>query len=221
MAEPSEEKEIFALMMMDDADFEVTISLPFNIPRTPNEPITNSYNTMGELGHRIRGVGVGSGSRTESLPTCNSDLKIESDVPTLINSGASDYCFVNKDSFITLTSLHKPTIGLAAGKESVFNIIEKKKAKIQTVVNYTKRNITFKNALHTPDLRSNLISVSKLAEKGIRVEFDKLKTRIKSKDSIVIMKAKWHSCLYAVETLPDTPTALVIQTKQCTVPFDI
>jgi len=63
-------------------------------------------------------------------------------------------------------------MGLAATKESIFNVTGKRKAKIEICVNGTNRNITFEDALHTPELCSNLISVSKLAEKGVKVEFN-------------------------------------------------
>jgi len=63
-------------------------------------------------------------------------------------------------------------MGLAAAKKSIFNVTGKGKAKIEMCVNGTNRNITFEDALHIPELCSNLISVSKLAEKGIKVEFD-------------------------------------------------
>ena len=93
----------------------------------------------------------------------------------LIDFGASDYCFVNRESFISLTLLYQPTMGLAATKESIFNVTGKKKAKIETCINGTNRNITFENVLHTPELCSNLISISRLAEKGVKIEFDQHK----------------------------------------------
>ena len=96
-------------------------------------------------------------------------------MPMLIDSGASDYCFVNRESFISLTLLYQPTMGLATTKEFIFNVTEKKKAKIETCINGTNRNITFEDALHTPELCSNLISISRLAEKGVKVEFDQHK----------------------------------------------
>ena len=87
----------------------------------------------------------------------------------------SFHYFVNRESFILLTLLHQPTMDLATAKESIFNVIGKRKAKIKTCVNSTNRNITFEDALHTSKLHSNLISVSKLAEKGVKVEFDQHK----------------------------------------------
>jgi len=131
----------------------------------------------------------------------------------LINFGTSDHCFVNKKLFISFILLYQPTIELTASKESTFNVIGKRKAKIQMTIDGIKRNITFKNVLYTPNLRSNLISMSKLAEKGIKVEFNEHKAQVKTKNGTIIMTAKQHSHLYAVETLSETPTALVTQAK--------
>jgi len=172
IAKDPEEKEVFVLMTMDDTKFEVTTSPPLSNPSPPNKPVTNSYNAMELLGHKIRGAQVVSENSNKLQDTYNNDLKSQFNVPTLINSGASDHYFVNRESFTSLTLLHQPTIGLAAAKESIFNVTGKGKAKIKTCVNSTNRNITFEDALHIPELCSNLISVSKLAEKGVKVEFD-------------------------------------------------
>jgi len=60
----------------------------------------------------------------------------------LLDSEVSDYCFINKELFITLTLLCQLTMGLVA---------------------------------YIPKLRSNLISVSRLVKKSIKVEFNKYK----------------------------------------------
>jgi len=113
-----------------------------------------------------------------------------SEVPTLIDSGASDHCFVDKASFINLELLHRPITRLAAGKESTFKVIGKGKAKIHTMINNTRESITFENALYTPELRSNLISVSKLGEKGTSVTFDNNGALVKLVDGNTVIKAK-------------------------------
>jgi len=81
-------------------------------------------------------------------------------------------------------------MGLATTKESIFNVTGKEKTKIETCINGTNRNITFEDVLHTPELCSNLISVSKLAEKGVKVEFDQHEARVRSVSGAVIMTAK-------------------------------
>jgi len=52
-------------------------------------------------------------------------------------------------------------MGLATTKESIFNVTGKGKAKIEMCINGTNRNITFEDTLHTPELHSNLISISR------------------------------------------------------------
>jgi len=105
-------------------------------------------------------------------------------------------------------------MGLATARESIFNVTGKEKAKTETCVNGTNRNITFEDALHTPELCSNLISVSKLAEKGVKVEFDQHKARVRLVSNVVIMMAKQCGRLYAIKTTSRTPTVLLLQTKQ-------
>jgi len=111
-------------------------------------------------------------------------------------------------------------MGLAAAKESIFNVTGKGKAKIEICVNGINRNITFEDALHTPELHSNLISISKLAKKEVKVKFDQHEARVRSASSAVIMMAKRCGCLYVIETTSKTPIALVSQTKQQPAAFD-
>ena len=91
--------------------------------------------------------------------------------PTLIDSGASDYCFADKSMFLSYTLLEKPSEELSAGEGSVFSIVGKGDIKFQTYINGKIRNIILEDVLHTPELRSNLISVSKLKKKGTGVIF--------------------------------------------------
>jgi len=53
IAKNPEEREVFALMTMDDTKFEVTTFPSLSDPSPPNKPITNSYNATGLLGHEI------------------------------------------------------------------------------------------------------------------------------------------------------------------------
>jgi len=76
------------------------------------------------------------------------------------------------------------------------------------------------DTLHIPELRSNLISVSKLAAKGVKVEFDQHKAQVRSVSGTIIMMAKRCGCLYTIETTSRTPTALVSQTKWWPATFD-
>jgi len=116
--------------------------------------------------------------------------KNESTALALIDSRASDHCFIDKASFITITYMHQPNMGLAASRESTFSIAGEGKAKIETNVNGITRAITFNDALYTPELRSNLISVSRLVGKGAKVHFDEHEAQVKSIDGTTIMMAR-------------------------------
>jgi len=115
---------------------------------------------------------------------------------------------------------NKPTIGLAAGKESTFKVLGRGKVKFQADVNSTNRTITLDDVLYTPGLRSNLILVSKLVEKGVKVSFDNHEAFVKLADNTTIMMAKRSGRLYTVKTKCKPPMVLTTQTKHQAVTFD-
>jgi hypothetical protein len=90
---------------------------------------------------------------------------------TLLDSSASDHCFVGKEIFEHYEHLNPPRIGHSAGKDSTFNIEGIGRAVFLTNVKGATLRICMDGALHTPHLRSNLISVSKLVSKGSKVSF--------------------------------------------------
>ena len=206
-------------MTMDDTNFEITTSQFPSTVINPDKPTTNSYNATSGQGHGTLGVRVASG-RHNNQTTINVDQKEQSNALTLIDSGASDHCFVDKTSFMSLNTLCQPTIGLATSKESTFNVLGKGKARIKITVNGITRMVTLDDALYIPGLRSNLISVSKLVEKGTKVNFDDYKATVRSMDNTIVMTAKQSGHLYAVKTECDPPTVLTTQTKMQAVPFD-
>jgi len=99
-------------------------------------------------------------------------------------------------------------------------VLGKGKVKIHVTVNGVSKNITFDDVLYIPDLRSNLISLSKLGEKGVRVLFDEYKAQIKTVSGDIVIKAKRSGRLYEVEVNVPTPAIFVTQAKRKPVPFD-
>jgi len=89
----------------------------------------------------------------------------------LIDSGASDHCFANKFFFISYSPLNQDISGLSAGINSTFNILGRETVKFKTKVEGILRSITLDNTMYTLDLQLNLISVSRLLEKGVDVIF--------------------------------------------------
>jgi len=89
----------------------------------------------------------------------------------LIDFGASDHCFANKSFFISYSPLNQDISGLSTGINSTFNILGRETVKFKTRVEGILRFITLDNAMYILDLQSNLISVSRLLEKGVDVIF--------------------------------------------------
>ena len=143
----------------------------FKIPYIPvlisskipnNNPFPSSHN------HIYQGMGMKSNKELpgERSLVLHTDFHNKWTICTLIDSGASDYCFANKSLFISYSPLNQNISGLSAGINSTFNILGRGTVKFKMRVERTLRSITLDNVIYTPDLWSNLISVSRLLEKG-------------------------------------------------------
>jgi len=66
----------------------------------------------------------------------------------------------------------------------MFAIIGRENVDVNCTINGVSRKITFEDALHTPGLQSNLISISKLSKKGVTMNLDVDKAMVKSKEGI-------------------------------------
>jgi len=166
------DKDVFALMTMDKVDFEITPNMTPCSSKPPDEPITNSYNKIAGQGHKMNKGWVVSKIPNTTPIVFNTGQEINDKTFTLIDSGALDHCFTNKELFIQINLLQQPTTGMTAGKQSTFHVEGGGKVRLRTNINGVSKTITFDDVLYTPELRSNLISISKLAEKGIKVDFD-------------------------------------------------
>jgi hypothetical protein len=90
--------------------------------------------------------------------------KTEQDVPTYADSAANKHCFVNCSDFTTYHALSQPDEGQPANKGGQFHIIGHGLVTKTIISGTLKMTITFKHAVHTPDLIANLISIGKLNE---------------------------------------------------------
>jgi len=121
---------------------------------------------------------IESWSRKDLIIFCTQRKKI-SETLTLIDSRVSNHCFAERSLFVLYNTLDNPPIGLSAGKESTFEIIDRGRVEFLTSINNTQRKITFDNVLYIPGLRLNLISVLKLDSKGLYVTFRGERAQIK------------------------------------------
>lgn len=108
---------------------------------------------------------------------------------TLLDSGASDHCFVDRGLFVSYSPLDYPLTGLGAEKDSTFEILRKGKVKFSTNLDDKQQNISLDNVLYTSNLRSNLISISKLVSRGANVVFNDQTAEVMLRDGTRVMKA--------------------------------
>jgi hypothetical protein len=92
-------------------------------------------------------------------------------VTMLLDSGASNHYFVERGQFTTYKSISPAQIGHSDGKNSTFLIEDIVIVGFTTKTDRVASRVTMSESLHTPQLCSNLISVSKLVSKRSTVSF--------------------------------------------------
>jgi len=80
-------------------------------------------------------------------------------------------------------------------------------------INSKTRNIILEDVLHTPGLRSNLISVPKLERKGTSVIFRNGKATIELADSSKVLSVVKFGRMYIVELDGMSPETSLAQSK--------
>ncbi|KIJ23037.1 hypothetical protein M422DRAFT_196412 [Sphaerobolus stellatus SS14] len=125
----------------------------------------------------------------------------EDDIRTYADSGATDHCFVNRADFSSYTELHEPREGQPANKQGKFRILGYGTVMKTIISAGYKSSITFKTALHTPDLAANLVSVSKFDGAGFSVLFGSGKATFMDKSGSSFMIGEKINELYLLQTV--------------------
>ena len=187
----------FTFMTMGESSYKIDPSPPPEVTKSSNNYQSFSSDQITNKEQSLMEVRVGS-----SLNNPNGfyvKLQNKQNLLTLMDSGASDHCITDQTMFITYEALNKPLKGLSADKGSSFDIIGKGNAMLYTCVNGGKREVILKDVLYTPSLRSNLISVSTLLEKGAKVYFDGDEAVVKTQDGTEVMSAVKLEKLFAIK----------------------
>jgi len=170
-----------------------------------------------------QGVGMESnkGLPGERSLVLHTDFHNKQTIRTLIDSGTSDHCFADKSFFISYSPLNQNISGLSTSINSTFNILGRGTVKFKMRVEGTLRSITLNNAMYIPDLRSNLISVSRLLEKGVDAIFSVTdnSVSIKMLSGPIIFSATKKGNLFYVDVEQDECTAYLSQSMQKPVDF--
>ena len=90
------------------------------------------------------------------------EINILNNILILIDSGANNHYFTDRSLLILYTPYKPLKIDLLANRNSIFVIVERKSVKFLTELDRTTQIVTLNDILHTFNLCSSLISVSKL-----------------------------------------------------------
>jgi len=155
-------------MIIGDIDFQILTTLIPNDITTSNNNPTYSYNNTVGGSKDIMELPVDKKNLSKTI-VMHVNQQNKSLALTLLDFGASDHCFIDKTLFTTYTLLNQAIPSLGTGQDSIFQIIRKGSIKFELVIDRKVKKIILNNMLHTPNLRSNLISVSKLSKKGANI----------------------------------------------------
>ncbi|KAH9389878.1 hypothetical protein TYRP_007426, partial [Tyrophagus putrescentiae] len=133
----------------------------------------------GQCGHIVaRCPEKGKNNNNASKYVCSSFVSLFSGTGSneyYLDSGASDHFINDQSAFTGLKQMHS-TVTTAEGRSSV----------ITGVGDVTLKNVTLKDAKLVPEFRTNLISVAKLCEDGLEVEFRGKTAEVKRKGTTVL-----------------------------------
>jgi len=146
-------EQVFALM----ADISPEVQppkTPFCIMSNPTYTLIRPFESNLVFGMAdIRDVlEVGHNNRTFSIPECHNVATSIEKILTLLDSGASDHCFITKSWFSSYNTISPPQRENSAGKDSTFTIDSTGVAEFSTTIDSIASRIKINNALHTPQL---------------------------------------------------------------------
>jgi len=113
-----------------------------------------------------------------------------------LDSGCSSHACGNQNSFTDITETTRGELNLADNSATAIEARGKVSLRIRER-NRTK-NIDLQDTLYVPDLRTNLLSVGKIADRGYTITFNKDAARVLDKDGDQVLTAKRMNGLYYV-----------------------
>ena len=160
----------FAMMNIGETFFKVSPIQPFLPIKSTND---NSFSSLPNHIYQINkvmGVEINKGLSREKSLVIHID-SINKHYSHLDWLWSKWLLLCKQIFFISYSPLDWSISGLSANIKSIFNILGKETVKFKTRVERKLKTITLDNAIYTPGLWSNLISVLKLLEKGANILF--------------------------------------------------
>ena len=136
----------------------------------------NRNNPGGNSSGSNTNVSAANAAKVFALATYSNPSGNEFKSRTLLDSAATDYCFRDRADFERYSTATSGT-GEAAIKDSTFDVVGKGTV-TKSKANRESITLRFNNAIHTPQLSSNLISIGRLCDAGYKVLFDKEKALV-------------------------------------------
>lgn len=114
-----------------------------------------------------------------------------------IDSGCTSHMCSDINAFAKIDSSEHGKLNLASN--ACTEITGKGIVSLATDVDGRKKTVRFRDTLYVPDLCTNLISVGKIADKGLSVTFDKEKAEVMDGGGNVVLAAERIDGLYYVQ----------------------
>lgn len=114
----------------------------------------------------------------------------------ILDSGCTAHMCGDRNMFISMNMTTMAKLNLASQEST--NIEGKGIVHLQVSNNSGSRLIELKDTLHVPELRTNLVSVAKITNKGCDVIFDNNKAYIRDKEGDTLLIAERQGDLYYV-----------------------
>ena len=119
------------------------------------------------------------------------------DIVWCLDSGCSSHLGKNEDDFSDLQQMRSQKLRMA--NESSTEIIARGSVHIRVNSGQKEKSVELVDALFVPDLRTNLMSVGKITDKGHRVIFEKECASIVDKNGDVLLVADRIDGLYYIQ----------------------
>ncbi len=126
---------------------------------------------------------------------------------TFMDSGASDYFFRNREDFTEYTPVAFRTGSSAVEGKGTFEILGQGTATKTFRLDGKDIKLTFKNALHSPSLAANLISVSALDKAGLSTVFSNGRAAVRDRSGKEVFAGRGSDGMYVLDAAP-TPQAM-------------
>ena len=142
------------------------------------------------------------------------------EVPTFMDSGASDTMFVSRESFTEYKPI-PPRVGDSAkAVDGGFEIVGEGSVVQKYRVDGKEKSVTYTRALHTPTLNANLISVGALDKAGLTITFGQGKGIARKDNGTVVLAGTNVDGMYLLDPVGTSPHHIAMKSLSQSIPLE-